>query len=75
MYINKETLKRTPEPVKSSDRHRTPTIDPGRLFLSQTIHLCPEMHLFQSLGLGDTWWCLSWNMILISVDFRTFRMA
>ena len=55
MYINKETFKRTPEPVKSSDRHRTPTIDPGRLFLSQTIHLCPEMHLFRSLGLGDTW--------------------
>ena len=55
MYINKETFKRTPEPVKSSNRHRTPTIDPGRLFLSQTIHLCPETYLFQSLGLGDTW--------------------
>ena len=75
MYINKETFKRTPELVKTSDRYRTPTIDPGRLFLSQTIHLCPEMHLFRSLGLGDIWWCLSWNMILISVDFRIFRMA
>lgn len=55
MYINKETFKRTPELVKTSDRYRTPTIDLGRLFLSQTIHLCPEMHLFRSLGLGDTW--------------------